>query len=322
MKTDDILNVDRLVKYFFIPQGTVKAVNGISFSVKTGESLGIVGESGSGKSTVLYVLSGIYSATEGNITYKGKYSLNQSFKKRSREIKREIQIVFQNPGSSLNPSKTIKEILENPLKFQNISKNKNDREEKILKMLEAVELSSDYIYKYPWMIGGGEKQMVAIARALILEPSLVLLDEPTSSLDVSIQAKVINMITQLQKKLNLSYIFVTHDLNLMRNVSDRIIIMYLGKILEVAKVGEFFSSPLHPYTRMLLSSVMVISEEEEKLKPKDITSIGEIPSPLHIPQGCPFYDRCPKKMGICKHEDPPFIEITKEHIVRCHLFGK
>ena len=322
MKTDDILTVDCLKKYFIIPQGIVKAVNGISFSVKSGETLGIVGESGSGKSTVAYVLSGIYSVTEGNIIYKGKYDISQGFRKRSLKLKRDIQIVFQNPGSSLNPAKGIKEILEDPLKFHNIGKNKNDREEKIVELLEMVGLSANYMYKYPWTIGGGEKQMVAITRALLVDPSLILLDEPTSSLDVSVQAKVINSLIQLQKKLNLTYIFITHDLSLMRNVASRIAIMYLGKICEVAQSSEFFGNPLHPYTRMLISSVMVISEEEEKLKPKDITPIGEIPSPLNIPQGCAFYKRCPKRMEICMREDPSFVEITKGHTVRCHLFKK
>jgi len=322
MKTDDVLTVDCLKKYFIIPQGTVKAVNGISFFVKRGETFGIVGESGSGKSTVAYVLSGIYRATEGNIIYKGKYDINKNFKKRSSKLKRDIQIVFQNPGSSLNPSKRIKEILENPLKCHNIGKKKNDREEKIVEVLEMVGLSTGYMYKYPWMIGGGEKQLVAIARALILDPSLILLDEPTSSLDVSVQAKVINCLIQIQKKFNLTYIFITHDLSLMRNVASRIAIMYLGKICEVAQSSEFFDNPLHPYTRMLISSVMVVSEEEEKLKPKDITSIGEIPSPINVPLGCGFYSRCPKIIEICKREDPSFVEIKKGHIVRCHLFKK
>ena len=322
MKTDDILTVDYLKKYFIVPQGTVKAVNGISFFLKRGETLGIVGESGSGKSTVAYVLSGIYRATEGKIIYKGKYDINKNFKKRSLKLKRDIQIVFQNPGSSLNPSKRIKEILENPLKFHNIGKKKNDREEKIVELLETVGLSTNYMYKYPWMIGGGEKQLVAIARALIVDPSLILLDEPTSSLDVSVQAKVIDCLIQIQKKFHLTYIFITHDLSLMRNVASRIAIMYLGKICEVAQSSEFFNNPLHPYTRMLISSVMVVSEEEEKLKPKDITSIGEIPSPINVPLGCSFYSRCPKRMEICKHEDPSFVEIKKGHIVRCYLFKK
>lgn len=322
MKTDDILIVDNLVKYFNIPRGTVKAVNEVSFHVKSGETLGIVGESGSGKSTIAYVLSGIYGATKGNIIYKSKYNITQGFKKRPRELKRDIQIVFQNPGSSLNPTKTIRELLENPLKFHNIGKNKRDREEKIVEWLETVELSASYMYKYPWTIGGGEKQMVAIARALLVDPSLVLLDEPTSSLDVSVQAKVINSLITLQERLNLTYIFITHDLSLMRNVASRVLIMYLGKICEVADTSEFFSIPTHPYTRMLLSSVMVVSEEEEKLKPKDVTSIGEIPSPLNIPQGCAFFARCPKRMEICKRVDPSFVEVKKEHIVRCHLFKK
>lgn len=322
MKTDDILIVNRLKKYFIIPQGVVKAVNEISFSIKKGETFGIVGESGSGKSTVAHVLIGIYNATEGNIIYKGKYDISQNFRKRPHELKKDIQIIFQDPGSSLNPAFSIKEILENPLKFHNIGKNKNDWEEKILELLEMVELPPDSMYKYPWMLGGGEKQMVAIARALSVDPSLILLDEPTSALDVSIQAKIINKLVQFQKKLNLTYVFITHDLSLMRNVASRIAIMYLGKIYEVAQSFEFFDNPLHPYTRMLISSVMVISEEEEKLKPKNITSIGEIPSSINIPPGCGFYSRCPKKMEICKREDPFFVEITKGHTVRCHLFKK
>ena len=322
MKTDDILTVDCLKKYFIVPQGILKAVDGISFSIKSGEVFGLVGESGSGKSTVVYTLIGIYRATEGNIIYKGKYDISQNFRKRPHELKKDIQIVFQDPGSSLNPAQSIKEILENPLKFHNIGKNRNDREEKVIELLEMVELAPDYMYKYPWMIGGGEKQMVAIARALSLNPSLILLDEPTSALDVSVQAKVINKLIQFQKKFNLTSVFISHDLCLMRNVASRIAIMYLGKICEVGKSSKFFDNPLHPYTRMLISSVMVISEEEEKLKPKDIISIGEIPSPINIPPGCSFYSRCPKRMEICKREDPSFVEITKGHTVRCHLFKK
>ena len=322
MKTDDILTVDCLKKYFIVPQGTVKAVNGISFSVKKGETLGIVGESGSGKSTVAYMLSGIYNATEGKIIYKDKYDLTKSFKKRSLELKRDIQIVFQDPGSSLNPANSVEDILEKPLRYHKLGKTSDDRREKILEWLKTVELSEEYLYKYTWSMGGGEKQMVAIARALLLDPSLVILDEPTSSLDVSVQAKVINKLINLQKELNLTYIFITHDLSLMRNVASRIIIMYLGKILEIANSSEFFNNPLHPYTRMLISSVLVVSEEEEKLKPKDITSTGEIPSPLNIPKGCPFYGRCPKRMEVCNLEEPPFVEVTEGHFVKCYLFRK
>jgi len=322
MKSDDIniLNVEGLKKYFVVPQGIVKAVNGVSFFVRKGETLGVVGESGSGKSTLAYVICGIYNATEGNIIYKGKYNINRSFKERSLELKKEIQIIFQNPGTSLNPSKSIKTILNDPLKFHNF--NKKSREEKIIETLKVVGLPVDYIYKYPWMLGGGERQMVAITRALLVDPSLVILDEPTSSLDVSVQAKVINSLVKLHELFNLTYIFITHDLSLMRNVATHIIIMYLGKAVEYAKCSEFFNNPLHPYTRMLISSIMVVSEEEEKLKPKDITSIGEIPNPLNIPKGCAFYTRCPKKMEICRYEDPSFVEIEKGHIVRCHLFKK
>lgn len=318
----NILTIDQLKKFFFVPQGVLKAVDGISFSVKDGETFGLVGESGSGKSTVAYTIIGIYKPTGGKIIYRGKDDISQEVKKRPHRLKKDIQIVFQDPGSSLNPARNIKGILEMPLKVHNFGGIQEGQDERVVELLEMVELSADYMYKYPWMLGGGEKQMVAIARALSVNPSLVLLDEPTSALDVSVQAKIIDMLIQFQKKFNLSYIFITHDLSLMRNVASRIAIMYLGKICEVAQSSEFFERPLHPYTQMLISSVPVVSEEEEKLKPKQIISRGEIPSPVNIPPGCGFYSRCPKKMKICSREDPEFIEINKGHTVRCHLYKK
>jgi peptide/nickel transport system ATP-binding protein len=217
---------------------------------------------------------------------------------------------------------TIKDILELPLKVHNIGKNHEGRINKVKELLEMVQLPVSYIYKYPSMIGGGEKQMVAIARALATSPSFVLLDEPTSALDVSVQAKLINMLIQFQKKFKLSYLFITHDLSLMRNVASRVAIMYLGKLCEIAPSSEFFKNPLHPYTQMLLSSIPVISDEEEALKPKKIISTGEIPSPVNIPPGCSFHFRCPKKMDICSREDPIITEVNEGHTVRCHLYTK
>jgi peptide/nickel transport system ATP-binding protein len=185
-----------------------------------------------------------------------------------------------------------------------------------------VELPSDYMYKYPQAIGGGERQIVAIARALATNPSFVVLDEPTSALDVSVQAKIINLLLQLQKELHLTYMFITHDLSLMRNMASRVAIMYLGKICEVAQTVTFFSKPLHPYTRMLLSSIPVVSKEEESLKPKKVISEGEIPSPVNIPPGCSFHLRCPEKMDICVKDDPEMVEYEPGHFVRCHLWKK
>jgi peptide/nickel transport system ATP-binding protein len=181
-----------------------------------------------------------------------------------------------------------------------------------------VELPADYMHKYPQMLGGGEKQMVAIARALATDPSFVILDEPTSALDVSIQAKIINLLLRLQKEFQLSYLFITHDLSLMRNVASRVAIMYLGRICEIADAAEFFRNPYHPYTQMLLSSIPVVSDEEEELKPKKVTSRGEIPSPVNVPSGCSFHPRCPRSKDICSREDPVMMEVEPGHTVRCH----
>ena len=316
---NNILTVKNLKKYFITQQGIVKAVNDINFSIKEGEIFGLVGESGSGKSTVAYTIAGSYQPTEGEITYRNQDISNES-KKRSKELKKEIQIVFQDPGTSLNPARSIYQILELPLKVHGIAKNRKERTEKVKELLKMVELPEDYIYKYPQMIGGGERQMISIARALATNPSLVLLDEPTSALDVSIQAKIINMLIQFQKDFNLAYLFITHDLSLMRNVASSVAIMYLGKICENASSLEFFKNPLHPYTQMLLSSIPVLTDEEERLKPKKIKSVGEIPSPVNIPPGCSFHLRCPVKMDVCTKKDPVMVEVTRGHFVRCHLF--
>jgi len=316
-----ILKAERIKKYFYTPQGIVKAVNGISFTIQKGEILGLVGESGSGKSTVAYTIVGMYKPTEGKITFQKK-DISKKALNRSRLLKKEIQIVFQDPGSSLNPRRNIMQIIGLPLKVYGFAKSRRDLYVEVEKLLRMVELPVSYMFKYPNTIGGGEKQMVGIARALATNPSLVVLDEPTSALDVSIQAKIINMLIRIQNELNLSYLFITHDLSLMRNIASRVAIMYLGKICEVAPTFQFFKNPLHPYTKMLLSSIPVISDEEEELKPKKIKSIGEIPSPINIPTGCSFHLRCPWKKEICIQKDPKMLEIEKGHFVRCHLYKK
>ena len=315
----NVLVINKLKKSFVTNHGIVKAVNKISLCVKENEIFGLVGESGSGKSTVAYTVVGMYRPTEGKIIYRGK-NIGQESRKRPKELKKDIQIVFQNPGSSLNPRKNIKQILELPLKVHNVGMNSKNRVERIEELLEMVQLPPSYMYKYPSMLSGGEKQRVAIARALATSPSFVLLDEPTASLDVSVQAKIINMLIQFQKKFKLTYFFITHDLSLIRNVASRIAIMYLGKICEVAPTSEFLRKPLHPYTEMLLSCIPVISDEEEVLKPKKVTSKGEIPSPVNLPPGCSFHSRCPKKMDICSKKDPVMGEVSKGHDVRCHLY--
>ncbi|WP_424914263.1 ABC transporter ATP-binding protein [Thermanaerothrix sp.] len=324
-ENSEILKVINLKKYFRIGKDKkgpiyVRAVDGVSFNVKYGETLGLVGESGSGKSTIAYTVVGMYRPTSGQILFKDK-NIGVQATKRPLALKREIQIVFQDPGSSLNPRQTIEQILRLPLRLHTQTPTRQLRD-KLVELLEKVELPPDYLYKSPPSIGGGEKQMVAIARALAPNPSLIVLDEPTSALDVSVQAKIINKLMDLQKELNLTYLFITHDLSLMRNVANRIAIMYLGKICEVADAATFFEKPLHPYTQMLISSVPVVTEEEERLKPKKVVSIGEIPSPVNIPPGCSFHLRCPYKMPICSEVDPEMVEVASGHIVRCHLFDK
>lgn len=316
----ETLKVINLKKYFYTKMGTVKAADGVSFSIRERETLGLVGESGSGKSTVAYTILGIYGPTQGNILFKGQ-DISRESKKRPKHFKKEIQIVFQDPGSSLNPRRSIKQILELPLRVHHISGNGGFTEQ-VEKLLNMVELPSEYMYKYPLAIGGGERQIVAIARALATNPSFIVLDEPTSALDVSVQAKIIGLLMELQEELNLTYLFITHDLSLMRNMATRVAIMYLGKICEIAPTVEFFKSPLHPYTRILLSSIPVVSREEEELKPKKITSRGEIPSPVNVPPGCSFHLRCPERMDICSQVDPEITGKEKEHWVRCHLYDK
>ncbi|MCK4803251.1 MAG: ABC transporter ATP-binding protein [Spirochaetes bacterium] len=314
----ETLKVTNLKKYFYTKRGTVKAADGVSFSIQEKETLGLVGESGSGKSTVAYTIMGIYNPTQGNITFRDQ-DISKESKKRPKHFKKEIQIVFQDPGSSLNPRRSIKQILEHPLRVHHITGN-GSLTEQVEKLLDMVGLPSDYMYKYPQAIGGGERQIIAIARALATNPSFIVLDEPTSALDVSVQAKIINLLMELQEELNLTYLFITHDLSLMRNMATRVAIMYLGKICEIAYTAEFFQNPMHPYTRMLLSSIPVVSKEEEELKPKKIISQGEIPSPVNIPTGCSFHLRCPEKMDICSKADPDTTELEKAHFVRCHLY--
>jgi peptide/nickel transport system ATP-binding protein len=324
--TTDILTVTDLKKYFVIGQTrvihgepiTVKAVDNVSFSIHKGETLGLVGESGSGKSTIAYTIVGMYRPTAGSVQFQGE-ELFKADHKRPMHLRKEIQIVFQDPGSSLNPRRNIKEILELPLRIHQPGQNPL---EQIVHLLEIVEMPPEYMYKYPHMLSGGEKQIVAVARALATNPSLIILDEPTSALDVSVQAKTINLFLRLQQEFNLSYLFITHDLSLMRNVAWRVAIMYLGKICEVAETADFFQNPSHPYTQMLLSSIPVVSEEEEALKPKKVTSTGEIPSPVNIPTGCSFNTRCPFVKDICYRVDPRMIEVGKDHTARCHLFDQ
>lgn len=315
-----VLEVTDLKKYFPVrgeKAQFVKAIDGINFRLKAGETLGLVGESGSGKSTTAYNVIGMEEMTGGQVLFKGQ-DISMPLAKRSLELKKEIQIVFQDPGTSLNPQRNIYDILSLPLKVHKVC-GAGEYVKYVARLMDIVELPYEYMYKYPSTLSGGERQMVAIARALATNPSMMILDEPTSALDVSVQAKIINTLLKLQKELNLTYLFITHDLSLMRNVSSRVAIMYLGKIAEIAPTESFFQNPQHPYTKMLLSSIPVVTEAEEALKPSQVHSEGEIPSPVNVPQGCSFNTRCPFTMEICREVDPQMVTYDTEHTVRCHL---
>jgi peptide/nickel transport system ATP-binding protein len=316
---DELLVVEGLRKFFATSRGIVRAVQDVSFTIHPGETFGLVGESGSGKSTVAYMVMGMYRPTGGRILFKGQ-DITMPHARRPLVLKKELQIVFQDPGSSLNPRRSVREILELPLRVHHLVDGRK-LQEKVEELLNIVELPPDYAEKYPRALGGGEKQMVAIARALATEPSLLVLDEPTSALDVSIQAKIINTLVRIQKERRLGYLFITHDLSLMRNIAHRVAIMYLGRIMELAPAQVFFERPLHPYTQMLLSSIPVISEEEERLKPAKIVSTGEIPSPVNLPPGCVFHPRCREAREVCRREEPGMREVEVGHLVRCHLYG-
>jgi peptide/nickel transport system ATP-binding protein len=320
-----VLVAEKLVKYFPINRSSiirrkwviVKAVDGIDFTVRQSECLGLVGESGSGKSTTAYTVVGSYPPTSGTLSFRGENIARRAVA-RPLHLKKEIQIVFQDPGSSLNPRRSISDILTMPLRVHRMVPRGQSLEKRIIELLDMVELPAAYRFKYPTTVGGGERQMVAIARALATGPSFIVLDEPTSALDVSVQGKIINMLMRLQREFHLTYLFITHDLSLMRNVATRIAIMYLGKIAEIAPAADFFEKPLHPYTQMLLSAIPVLSDAEEALKPKKIHSVGEIPSPVDVPPGCSFNTRCPFKTDICLAEDPVMRPFGPDHLARCH----
>lgn len=316
---EKILEIKNLKKYFPLADGrTVKAVDNVSLTLYKGETLGLVGESGCGKSTIAYTLIGMYGATDGEILYRGEDLVKK--KHRTLKQKGEMQIVFQDPGSSLNSRRSIGKSLAVPLDIHD-KMGKEAKEARIEELLEKVGLPKEFKGKMPRNIGGGERQLVGVARALATNPELIILDEPTSSLDVSVQAKVIRTLIDLQKKMELSYLFITHDLSLMRNVATRVAILYLGRLCELAPTEDFFRAPLHPYTQMLLSSIPVATEEEEKMKPAAVLSEGEIPSPINAPKGCAFHTRCKDCMEICSEKAPEMAEISSGHFVCCHKFS-
>jgi peptide/nickel transport system ATP-binding protein len=324
MMNDSILIIENLVKYFPIRTGffhkqigQIKAVDGVSIDIRSGEIFGLVGESGSGKSTVGKTIVRIYKPTKGVIRFRGE-NVTKLSREKLRSFKKAVQMVFQDPKSSLNPRRSIKSTLESPLIVHRIAKNGRDRKRIIRNLLKMVEISPSYIYRYPSGLSGGQRQRISIARAIAVEPSIIVLDEPTSSLDVSVQAKIIRLLQKLQKELNLSYLFITHDLSLIRTIAHRTAVMYVGRIYELAPTPELFMNPLHPYTRTLISAVPIVFEDERHVKPAAQNIGGEIPSPVSPPKGCAFHPRCSLMNEICYKQLPELLEVMPGHFVRCH----
>jgi oligopeptide transport system ATP-binding protein len=322
MDKTPLLRVNNLKKHFPIKKGMfgktvgyVKAVDDVSFYVNEGETLGIVGESGCGKSTTGRVLMRLLEPTEGEIEFDGK-DLTSLSHEEMRKTRRDIQMVFQDPYASLNPRHTIGKILEEPLIVHGVLDPK-ERKSKVREFLEIVGLNAYHASRYPHQFSGGQRQRIGIARALMTNPKLIIADEPVSALDVSIQAQVLNLMQDLQKEFNLTYIFIAHDLGVVRHISDRVAVMYLGKIVELAESEQLYEKPMHPYTQALLSAVPVPDPDYQK---EQIIIEGDIPNPADPPTGCTFHTRCPFKMDICTKITPRLEEQTTGHSVACHLY--
>lgn len=319
-QTPSLLKVENVVKHFPIHGGlfsrqvaSVKAVSNISFELKRGETLGLVGESGCGKSTLGRCLIRLIEPTSGKIYFNGE-DITLADADRMRDLRRKMQIIFQDPYASLNPRMTIGAILEEPLIIHNLYPDEKSRKERVQELIKLVGLRPEHLSRYPHEFSGGQRQRVGIARALAVNPEIIICDEPVSALDVSIQAQVINLLMELQQKLGLTYIFIAHDLKVVEHVSTKVAVMYLGQIVEMAEADELYKNPQHPYTKALLSAIPV---PDPKPRPERIILTGDVPSPIAPPPGCYFNPRCPMASAECKMTKPELVEKNKGHFVSC-----
>ncbi len=335
-KERPLLRVEHLVKHFPIRRGiiiqrqvgAVRAVDGVSLQIYSGETLGLVGESGCGKSTLGRTIVRLYKPTRGRIFLRVREDDHASAGEREieltdlkgkdlRQVRRHIQMVFQDPYASLNPRMSVGQIIAEPLLVHNIG-TPQEREERVKELLHLVGLRPSHIHRYPHEFSGGQRQRIGIARALALQPDFIVLDEPISALDVSIQAQVVNLLQELQERFHLTYLFIAHDLSMVRHISDRTAVMYLGKIVELADRDELYQHPLHPYTKALLSAVPVPNPKMEREKQRQILE-GDVPSPVNPPSGCRFRTRCPLAESICAEQEPELREVAPGHWVACHM---
>jgi oligopeptide transport system ATP-binding protein len=324
MSFDTLVRVEKLTKHFPISRGiifrrqveSVRAVDGVTFGIRKGETLGLVGESGCGKTTVGRTIVQLYRPTSGHVYYRD-LDLAGLRGAELRRIRRNIQMVFQDPYASLNPRWTVRAIISEPLVAYKLG-GKPERERRVRELLQLVGLNPNLVDRYPHEFSGGQQQRIGVARALAAQPEFIVLDEPISALDVSVQAQVVNLLEDLQEKLGLTYLFIAHDLSMVRHISDRTAVMYLGKIVEMAPRDELYNHPLHPYTKALLSAVPIPNPRKERQREKIILK-GSVPSPINPPPGCRFHPRCPLAVAQCSSVEPEWYEISTDHWVACHV---